>query len=114
MPAVAPTPSRPGSSEALAFLTVVELSALIRSRQVSSVELTRLYLERLKRFDGMLKCVVTLTEDVALEQAARADQEIAAGKLPRTAARHSLGRQGPDRLPRLSDHLGCARSSRTG
>ncbi len=79
MPAVAPTPSRPGSSEALAFLTVVELSALIRSRQVSSVELTWLYLERLKRFDGMLKCVVTLTEDVALAQAARADQDIAAG-----------------------------------
>lgn len=70
---------RPDSAEELAFLSVVELSALIRSRQVSSTELTKLYLERLKRFDPMLKCVVTLTEDVAFKQAAQADREIAAG-----------------------------------
>src|SRR5215217_68607 len=50
-----------------------EGAALLRSRQVSSTELTRLYLDRLRRFDPMLKCVVTLTEDVALKQAARAD-----------------------------------------
>jgi Asp-tRNA(Asn)/Glu-tRNA(Gln) amidotransferase A subunit family amidase len=80
LPAVRLTPERPDSSEALAFLSVVELSALLRSRQISSVELTELYLGRLKRFDGLLKCVVTLTEELALEQAARADKEIAAGK----------------------------------
>ena len=61
---------RPDSPEELAFLTVVELSALIRTRQVSSTELTKLYLARLKRFDPLLKCVVTLTEDLALKQAA--------------------------------------------
>ena len=48
-------------------------------RQVSSIELTKLYLERLKRFDPLLKCVVTLTEDLALKQAAEADREISSG-----------------------------------
>jgi Asp-tRNA(Asn)/Glu-tRNA(Gln) amidotransferase A subunit family amidase len=70
---------RPGSDEALAFLTVAELSDLIRTRQVSSTELTRLYLARLRRFDPLLRCVVTLTEELALEQAARADRELAHG-----------------------------------
>ncbi len=74
------TPQRPGSDEELAFLPVTELSSLVRSRQVSSTELTRLYLARLKRFDPLLKCVVTLTEEVALRQAARADKEIASGQ----------------------------------
>jgi Asp-tRNA(Asn)/Glu-tRNA(Gln) amidotransferase A subunit family amidase len=70
---------RPDSDEALAFLPVTELSALIRSRRVSSTDLTKLYLTRLKRFDRLLKCVVTFTEDLALKQATKADQEIAAG-----------------------------------
>lgn len=72
-------PARPDSDEALAFLPVTELSALVRTRQVSATELTKLYLTRLKRFDPLLKCVVTLTEDLAIKQAARADAEIAAG-----------------------------------
>ncbi|WP_435016478.1 amidase [Tundrisphaera sp. TA3] len=72
-------PKRPDSDEELAFLPVSELSALIRDRQVSSVELTRLYLARLERFDPLLKCVVTLTPDLAIKQAERADREIAAG-----------------------------------
>jgi Asp-tRNA(Asn)/Glu-tRNA(Gln) amidotransferase A subunit family amidase/Asp-tRNA(Asn)/Glu-tRNA(Gln) amidotransferase C subunit len=72
-------PKRPDSDDVLAFLPVTELSALIRSRQVSSTELTKLYLGRLKKYDPLLKCVVTLTEDVALKQSARADAELAAG-----------------------------------
>jgi Asp-tRNA(Asn)/Glu-tRNA(Gln) amidotransferase A subunit family amidase len=72
-------PRRPDSDEALAFLPVSELSALVRSRQVSSTELTKLYLDRLKRFDPLLRCVVTLTEPLALKQSARADAELAAG-----------------------------------
>jgi Asp-tRNA(Asn)/Glu-tRNA(Gln) amidotransferase A subunit family amidase len=72
-------PRRPDSDEALAFLPVTELAALIHARLVSSTELTRLYLGRLKRFDPLLKCVVTLTEDLALKQAAKADAELAAG-----------------------------------
>jgi Asp-tRNA(Asn)/Glu-tRNA(Gln) amidotransferase A subunit family amidase len=72
-------PKRPDSEEALAFLPVTELSSLIRSRQITSTDLTKLYLARLKRFDPLLLCVVTLTEDLALKQASKADAEIAAG-----------------------------------
>ena len=71
---------KPQSDEDLAFLPVTELAALIRSRQISSVELTNLYLSRLKKYDELLKCVVTLTEKLALKQAQRADREIAAGR----------------------------------
>ncbi len=72
-------PKRPDSAEGIAFLPVSELSALIRSRQISSTELTKLYLGRLKHFDPLLKCVVTLTEDLALKQAAKADEELDSG-----------------------------------
>ncbi|MEZ6095222.1 MAG: amidase [Pirellulaceae bacterium] len=71
---------RPESREDLAFLSVAELSALIRNRMVSSRELTELYLNRLERFNPMLKCVVTLTRDHAMRAAERADQEIQRGK----------------------------------
>ena len=70
---------RPDGDDALAFLPVTELSTLIRTRQVTSTELTKLYLARLKRFDPLLKAVVTFTEDLALKQAAKADAEITAG-----------------------------------
>jgi Asp-tRNA(Asn)/Glu-tRNA(Gln) amidotransferase A subunit family amidase/Asp-tRNA(Asn)/Glu-tRNA(Gln) amidotransferase C subunit len=73
-------PERPGSGEKLAFLPVTELSALLRTGKVSSVELTRLYLKRLKQFDPALHCVVNYTEDLALKQAEKADREIAAGR----------------------------------
>jgi Asp-tRNA(Asn)/Glu-tRNA(Gln) amidotransferase A subunit family amidase len=71
---------RPSDSESLSFWPVTHLSALIRSRQLSSLELTELYLDRLKRFDPVLKCVVTLTDDLALRQAKQADVEIKAGR----------------------------------
>ncbi len=98
---------RPDSEETLAFLPVTELAALIRSRQVTSTELTKLYLGRLRKFDPLLKCVVTFTEDLAMKQAARADAEIAAGLYRGPLAWDSLGRQGSDRLSRLSHHVGC-------
>ena len=66
-----PSPQRPQTDEALAFLSLAEMSALIRSRKIGSTELTKLYLARLKRFDPLLKCVVTLTEELAFQQAAR-------------------------------------------
>ena len=74
-----PEISRPASNTDLAFLPVTHLARLIESREVSSTELTELYLARLKEFDPVLMCVVNLTEDLAREQAARADEEIAAG-----------------------------------
>jgi Asp-tRNA(Asn)/Glu-tRNA(Gln) amidotransferase A subunit family amidase len=72
-------PKRPDAGDDLAFLPVTALAALVRTRQVSSVELTRLYLERLRRYDPALRCVVTYTDDLALKQAEQADREIAAG-----------------------------------
>lgn len=67
-------------SDALAFATVRELAELLRTRRVSSVELTKMYLARLKRYDPRLHFVITLTEERALKQAADADREIAAGR----------------------------------
>jgi len=71
---------KPKTDEDLAFLPVTHLSALLRTRQVSSTDLTKIYLERLKKYDAVLHCVVTFTEDLALAQARKADEEIAAGK----------------------------------
>ncbi len=70
----------PDSDVDIAFAPVTELSAWIQARELSCERLTRIYLERLKRLDSTLHCVVTLTEEPALEQARRADREIAAGK----------------------------------
>ena len=72
--------TRPSTIEHLAFAPVTQLAELIRSRQVTSLELTEMYLARLKRFDPILHCVVTLTEDLAYRQAKRADAEIEAGQ----------------------------------
>ncbi|MFB3786838.1 MAG: amidase [bacterium] len=69
----------PKSLEDLAFYSVRDLGELIRARQITSTQLTNLYLERLKKYDPLLNCVITLTEDLALKQARRADEEIAAG-----------------------------------
>jgi Asp-tRNA(Asn)/Glu-tRNA(Gln) amidotransferase A subunit family amidase len=66
--------------EELAFLPVTELSELVRRRRVTSSQLTQMYLSRLKRYDPVLKCVITLTEDRAIAQARGADAEIARGK----------------------------------
>jgi Asp-tRNA(Asn)/Glu-tRNA(Gln) amidotransferase A subunit family amidase len=66
--------------EDLAFLPVTELSDLVRRRKVTSLQLTQMYLARLKRYDPVLKCVITLTEDRALAQARAADAEISKGK----------------------------------
>jgi Asp-tRNA(Asn)/Glu-tRNA(Gln) amidotransferase A subunit family amidase len=68
------------SVEDLAFRPVTELAPLVRTRRVSSMDLTRMYLERLKKFSPKLNCVITLTEELALEQAATADREIRQGK----------------------------------
>src|SRR5687768_800458 len=66
--------------EDLAFATVPQLAELIRTRKISSTELTKMYLARLKRYGPKLLCVVTLTEDLALKQAAAADADLKRGK----------------------------------
>jgi Asp-tRNA(Asn)/Glu-tRNA(Gln) amidotransferase A subunit family amidase len=70
----------PASDSDIAFASVTQLSRWIETRQLSSERLTQIYLKRLDRFDPKLRCVITLTRDLALEQAKRADVEIAAGK----------------------------------
>jgi len=75
-----PVPELPADLEEIAFWPVSKLAGLIRSRQISAVALTEMYLNRLKRFDPLLHCVITLTEDLAREQAERADAELAAGR----------------------------------
>ena len=72
--------SVPKRDDDIAFAPVTALSRWIESRALTSERLTRVYLERLSRFDPKLKCVITLTPELALEQARRADAEIAAGK----------------------------------
>jgi len=72
--------SMPRSDEALAFLPLTHLAALVERRRITPTDLTKLYLARLKRFDPQLHCVVTLTEEIALRQATQADDEIAAGR----------------------------------
>jgi Asp-tRNA(Asn)/Glu-tRNA(Gln) amidotransferase A subunit family amidase len=72
--------SLPATDEDVAFLPVTHLARLIETRQIKSIDLTKLYLSRLKRYDPRLLCVVNLTEDIALRQAREADEEIAAGR----------------------------------
>lgn len=71
---------RPADLEDLAFASIGELSALLESGRVTSTELTRMFLDRLRRYGPELECVATLTEQRALAQAAAADREIAAGR----------------------------------
>jgi len=71
---------KPVSDDELAFLSVSDLGKLIRRKSISSTYLTQIYIDRLKKFDKQLKCVVTLMEDDALRNAAQADKEISAGE----------------------------------
>jgi Asp-tRNA(Asn)/Glu-tRNA(Gln) amidotransferase A subunit family amidase len=70
----------PARDSDIAFASVSQLSHWIETRQLSSQRLTQIYLARLQRFDPKLKCVITLTRELALDQAKAADAEIAAGK----------------------------------
>src|SRR5579871_474145 len=69
----------PAKDEDIAFAPVTQLSRWIEQRKLTSDRLTRIYLKRIEQFDPQLKCVITLTRDLALAQAKKADEEIAAG-----------------------------------
>jgi len=73
-------PPLPTKEEDIAFAPLAQLSRWIETRQISSARLTRIYLDRIARFDPKLHCIITLTRDLALEQAREADKEIAAGR----------------------------------
>jgi Asp-tRNA(Asn)/Glu-tRNA(Gln) amidotransferase A subunit family amidase len=75
-----PLPDYKGDPTSLAFASAANLSRLIHGKKVTSLELTKMYLARLKRHDPALLCVVNLCESLAIDQAKRADEELAAGK----------------------------------
>jgi len=72
--------SPPPDQAAIALSPLWKLSRWIERRELTSERLTRIYLERIARFNPRLRCIVTLTDDLALAQAAAADREIAAGR----------------------------------
>jgi Asp-tRNA(Asn)/Glu-tRNA(Gln) amidotransferase A subunit family amidase len=93
IPAVKPAPNRgrfirsahdpgplPGNDADIAFAPVLSLSRWIEKRALTSERLTQIYLDRIERFDPKLRAVITVTRDLALEQARRADAEIAVGR----------------------------------
>jgi Asp-tRNA(Asn)/Glu-tRNA(Gln) amidotransferase A subunit family amidase len=69
----------PATDEEIAFLNIPELASLIKARKITSERLTNIYLERIERHDGQLQSVITVTKELALKQARKADKEIAAG-----------------------------------
>lgn len=69
----------PATHEELAFYSVREMAHLLETRQITSTQLTQMYLKRLKTYGPMLECVISLTEERALQQAKQADEDIAAG-----------------------------------
>ena len=79
-PSPRPQVQRPAELESVAFWPITHLAELVRTTQVSSTELTEMYLARLEKYNPLLSCVVTLTQDLAMSQARRADSEIAAGR----------------------------------
>ena len=72
--------SLPANRQDLAFYSIPQLASLIKSKKISSVELTRFFIDRLKKWGDTLHCLISLTEDIAMQQARQADAELAAGK----------------------------------
>jgi Asp-tRNA(Asn)/Glu-tRNA(Gln) amidotransferase A subunit family amidase len=70
----------PANDADIAFASVTQLSRWIEQRKLTSERLTQIYLRRIEQFDPQLRCVITVTRDLALAQAKKADEEIAAGK----------------------------------
>lgn len=69
----------PTDKNALAFYSVCQLAALIKNKKISSVELTQFFINRLKKWGDTLHCIINLTEDIAMQQARQADDELKKG-----------------------------------
>jgi Asp-tRNA(Asn)/Glu-tRNA(Gln) amidotransferase A subunit family amidase len=72
--------SMPADKSQLAYYSIPQLASLIEHRKITSEQLTRFYIDRLKKYGPTLHCVIEITEDIAIRQARKADAEIAAGK----------------------------------
>lgn len=70
----------PEDLQEVAFYSIPQLASLLKNRKITSEQLTNLYLDRIRRYDAQLLSVITITDSLALAQARRADQELAAGK----------------------------------
>jgi Asp-tRNA(Asn)/Glu-tRNA(Gln) amidotransferase A subunit family amidase len=70
----------PARDDEIAYAPVTKLSRWIEQRKLTSERLTQIYLKRIEQFDPKLRCIITLTRDLAAKQAKQADAEIAAGK----------------------------------
>jgi Asp-tRNA(Asn)/Glu-tRNA(Gln) amidotransferase A subunit family amidase len=70
----------PMNKNDLAFYNILQLASLIKNKKISSVALTQFFIERIKKFGDSLQCVISITEEMAMEQAKQADEEIAKGK----------------------------------
>ena len=95
--------------EAILLSSVAELARMIRSREISPVELTAAYIDRTKRLDTQLLAVVTLTEELAIQQARAAGSGNHEWPLPWAAARNPVGRKGSVCHRRDTDAMGFAR-----
>ena len=70
----------PANRNDLAFYSIPQLASLIKNKKITSAELTRFFIDRLKKFDDTLHCVISYTTDIAMAEAKKADEEIAAGR----------------------------------
>ncbi len=70
----------PANRNDLAFYSITQLASLIKNKKITSVDLTKFFIDRLKKYGDTLHCVISLTEDVAMAEATEADKEIAAGE----------------------------------
>ncbi len=76
----APGTDLPNRKSSLAFYSIPQLAELIKTKKISSVQLTQFYIDRIKKYGDTLQCLISLTESIAMEQAKQADEEIAQGK----------------------------------
>lgn len=72
--------SLPANRNELAFYSVMQLASLIKNKKISSVELTKFFIERIRKYGDTLQCVISVTEEIAMQQAKEADALIAKGK----------------------------------
>jgi Asp-tRNA(Asn)/Glu-tRNA(Gln) amidotransferase A subunit family amidase len=69
----------PSNKNELAFYSIHQLGSLLRNKLISSKELTAFFIERIKKYGDTLECVVSITQDIAMQQAAQADDDFKKG-----------------------------------
>ena len=75
-----PKTNLPADKKELAYYSILQLASLIKNKKISSVALTQFFIDRIKQYGDSLQCVITVTEEMAMQEAKQADAEIAQGK----------------------------------